>query len=57
MVREMLSAFTDPLAGTYLCGWMLLIGGALGTAGSLVIVGIVMIIMALLAGGYFAYVE
>lgn len=57
MIREIVAAYTDPLAGSYLGGFTLLGLGVLAQSPLLVFFGTVLAIGALLAAGVIAYVE
>lgn len=57
MIREMLSALTDPLAGSYLAGWVLITTGVIINTPMVILLGAVLSLFALVTGGVFAYAE
>lgn len=57
MISEILSVYSDPLAGGYLWGWALVIASLFIQSGALLLLGVVLMSAALLLGGLFAYAE
>lgn len=57
MIPEIIAAYTDPLAGSYLWGWTLIGAGLFTQSGVALLIGFVLIVLALLAGGVLAYAE
>jgi hypothetical protein len=57
MIPEIVAAYADPLAGSYLWGWTLLGAGVFLQSGIALLVGVVLIVGALLVGGILAYAE
>lgn len=57
MLNELYEAFTDPLAGPFLMGWMLVIVGLFSATGLVILFGAVEIVYSLVLAGVLAYVE